>query len=294
MKNSRVAKPLLFMAPAFLVYIFIMVYPMIYSFILSLHEGQIADLSNARLKYVGFQNYADLLFRDPVFWVAIKNNIIWMVWSLTIPVIMGLFIAIILNRKFRGRILYRGLLYAPSILSFVAAGLIWGWILHPTMGFLNMFLNSIGLQQLASNWLSDQRTALFSTFMANTWREMGFPMIIFLGGLQMIPNEIYESVKIDGASSFRTFWSITLPLLRETSIVVISLTMIGSMKVFDVIYIMTNGGPARSTQVLATWMYMKSFTYFQIGSGTAVAWLLLVIVSFITIPYILYMTKRSN
>jgi raffinose/stachyose/melibiose transport system permease protein len=289
-RRSRVYKPLLFLTPAIIVYGFVMVYPMIYSLLLSLYP--VSGL-NIEFKGLGLQNYKTLLFHDPVFWESLKNNGIWMGLALVIPMFLGLLVAQVLNRNFRGRIIFRALYYYPSILSLTATGLIWVWMYNPQLGLLNSFLKTVGIKGTIS-WLGNMQIALFSVFAADVWMSVGFAMVLFLGGMQSIPNELYEAAYVEGANKTQSFFRITIPLLRESLIVITVLYMIGSMKIFDIIFAMTLGGPGRSTYVLAVYMYFNAFKFFKLGMGSAVAWIMVILVAIIVIPYVSFMSRDKD
>jgi raffinose/stachyose/melibiose transport system permease protein len=288
--RSRVYKPLLFLAPAILVYGFVMVFPMVYSFLLSLNP--ISGL-NVEFKGLNLENYRTLLFSDPVFWEALKNNGIWMALALLIPMVLGLLVAQVLNRDFKGRIIFRALYYYPSILSLTAVGLIWVWMYNPQLGLFNSFLHAIGIKQTVS-WLGNMSIALFSVFAADVWMSVGFAMVLFLGGMQSIPHELYEAAVVEGASKVQCFFRITIPLLRESFIVITVLYMIGAMKIFDIIFAMTLGGPGRSTYVLAVYMYFNAFKFFKLGMGSAVSWIMVILVAIIVIPYVSFMSRDEK
>ncbi len=289
MRRSRVYKPLAFLAPAIVVYGFVMVFPMGYSLLLSLYP--VSGL-NVEWKGLGLENYRTLLLRDPVFWESLKNNGIWMGLALLVPMFLGLFLAQILNREFRGRIIFRALYYYPAILSLTAVGLIWVWMYNPQLGLLNSFLKALGVKQTVS-WLGNMNIALYSVFAADVWMSVGFSMVLFLGGMQSISNELYEAAVVEGASKAQCFFRITIPLLRESFIVITVLYMIGSMKIFDIIFAMTLGGPGRSTYVLAVYMYFNAFKFFKLGMGSAVSWVMVILVAVIVIPYVSYLTREK-
>jgi raffinose/stachyose/melibiose transport system permease protein len=157
---------------------------------------------------------------------------------------------------------------------------------NPQFGLINALLESIGLGGLARGWLSDFNTALPATMVTAIWQGTGFPMILYLAGLQSIPPEQYDAAKIDGANGRQCFRYVTLPWLRETHVIVITLAVINSFKVFDLIYTMTYGGPGRSTQVLATWMYFNTFQYYNVGLGSAIAWVIVILSMCFAIPYL--------
>jgi raffinose/stachyose/melibiose transport system permease protein len=161
---------------------------------------------------------------------------------------------------------------------------------NPQLGLINSFLHLLGVQQTVS-WLGNMDIALFSVFAADVWMSLGFAMVLFLGGMQSIPNELYEAAYVEGAGKVQSFWGITIPLLRETFIVITVLYMIGSMKIFDIIFSMTLGGPGRATYVLAVYMYFNAFKFFKLGMGAAVSWIMVLLISIIVIPYVSFMSR---
>jgi len=281
--------PYLFIAPAMVFYLGFLIYPMLVSLYTSFFDW---DGMSAVTNFVGFKNYTDALFTDEVARVALVNNIWWTLGALCVPTVIGLMLALGLNRGLPGTLALRTLFYAPSVLPLVAVGIIWSWMYNPNFGAINVILKASGLGMFAGSWLSGFDTALPSAFITYTWGSIGFPMILYLAGLQGIPKEYYEASKIDGANVFQQFWHITLPGLRESHVIVLSLSMIGGFKVFDLIYTMTYGGPGRVTQVLGTWMYFQSFQYYHAGYGAALAWIIAVIILMVAIPYIRHMSKN--
>jgi raffinose/stachyose/melibiose transport system permease protein len=243
-------------------------------------------------QFVGLQNYFTLLFNDKVFWTALLNNAIWLVAALLIPTSIGLGLAVLLNKAFRGSSIYRSVFYFPAILSLAVVGLIWNWIYLPDIGLINHFLAGVGRQSLQHNWLSDPNLALYAVMVAAAWNAAGLPMLLFLAGLQTINPEILEAAQVDGAGPVRRFLSVTFPLLRETTLIVLAITAINSLKVYDIIYAMTYGGPANSTQVLSTWMYFLTYNYNSVGQGTAIAVILFLLTLIFAIPYIRMMGRE--
>lgn len=279
--------PLLFMLPALVFYVGFLVYPMLFSLYTSFFNW---DGLTPLTEFVGWRNYFEALFVDEVTRVALVNNIWWTLGALTIPTVIGLMLALGLNKGLPGTLVLRTVYYAPSVLPLVAVGIIWSWMYNPNFGAINIILKGLGLQGGA--WLSGYDTALPSAFITYTWGSIGFPMILYLAGLQGIPKEYYEASRIDGATVWQQFWHVTLPGLRESHVIVLSLSVIGGFKVFDLIYTMTYGGPGRATQVLGTWMYFQSFQYYHAGYGAALAWIIAAIVLVVAIPYIRHMSKN--
>jgi len=288
---NRVLKPWLFIMPALLIYLTVIFFPAIYTFYLSFFSWNgVAPHKD----FVGIQNYIDLIMNDSVFLRALKNNLQWTVGSLVFIMGTGLILALMLNKKMKGRVLFRGVFYFPYVLSGIVVALGWAWMYNPTQGFINKVLESLGLDSWTHAWLAEPKTALYAVFVAALWQGVGQPMVLFLAGLQTIPADPYEAAIIDGAKQYQSFWYITLPLLRETFIIVIATTMIASMKVYDIIYGMTGGGPAESTQVLSSWMYYQTFRFANIGSGSAISLFLVLITMIVIIPYVFYTTRKSH
>jgi raffinose/stachyose/melibiose transport system permease protein len=282
--------PWLFLAPALLIYSVVVVYPMIYSSWLSLFRW---DGVAPTKVFVGFDNYVTLLTQNDVFWIALRNNAVWLVAALLLPTSIGLGLAILLNSKFRGSHIFRSIFYFPAVLSLAVVGLIWTWIYHPDLGLLNQALIAGGLKSFTRNWLSDPNIALYPVIIAATWNAVGLPMLLFLAGLQTIPEELHEAAKVEGAGPIQRFLYVTFPLLRETTLVVLAITAINALKAYDIIYAMTNGGPANRTQLLSTWMYFLTYNYNQVGLGTAIAVVLFSLTLIFAIPYIRFMTRKA-
>ena len=281
--------PFLFLAPALFFYGVFLVYPMLWSLWVSLYEW---DGLSDNMVFIGLGNYAKILFGDEIALLALWNNVLWTVGTLIVPTGIGLALALALNRRFRGSVVFRTIFYSPAVLPLVAVGLIWSWMYNPNFGAVNIALKAMGLGWLARGWLSDYDTALAATFVTNVWSHVGFPMILYLAGLQAIPRDYYEAAKLDGANAWQSFRHVTLPGLKETHVIVLSLSVIQAFKVFDIIYTMTYGGPGRVTQVLGTWMYFQTFQYYNAGYGAALAWVIALIILVIAIPYIRRMSRH--
>lgn len=280
--RSELLAGALFLAPALLIYLTIIVYPMLHSGYLSLFDW---DGIGPTKRFVGLDNYRILWSENRVFWIALKNNALWTAVALVVPTALGLALALILNRRFVGRSFYRGLFYFPAILSLSLTGLLWTWIYHPTLGFLNQFLGWIGLESLQRAWLSEPSVSLFAVMVAAAWHNTGLPMLLYLAGLQTIPKEILEAAETDGATALQRFRFVLWPMLKDTTFVVLAITFINSLKVYDIVYVMTYGGPANTTQVLGTWMYFLTYNFNRIGLGTAIAVVLFGLTLIFAIPY---------
>lgn len=288
--KSRISQvsPYFFIVPAFLIYTSVIVYPAINSFWISLHAWD----GMSPMEFIGLGNYIHLFTEDLVFWTAMRNNLVWMGLTLIFMISIPLCLAMLLNAKFRGRTFFRGLYYFPFVLSGILVGITWRWMYNVNFGFFNEFLSLIGLDNLRHTWLGDPDGALFYVFIASLWRGVGAPMILFLAGLQTIPNDVLESSQIDGANRFRQFISIKLPLLKETFVIVLATQIIGSMGVFDIIVSTTGGGPGNSTQVLASYMVQQTFSFANMGMGATISSVMIIVMMIAVLPYVLFTTRE--
>lgn len=278
-----------FLAPALLIYIIIIVFPGIYSIVLSLFEWN--GVSEKR--FVGLANYVKLFTNDDIFRIALKNNVIWIVLTVCITVVLALILALVLNERFAGRIVYRSIFYFPYMLSWIVIGIIWKWMYNPNFGMINTFLGAVGLDSLKGSYLSNPKIALYCIFAAALWQGLGQPMLYFLAGLQTMSSDVLEAARIDGAGKINLFIRIIVPMLKETFVIVLATQIIASMKVYDIIYVMTDSGPANATQTLATYMYNQTFSYNNLGMGSTVATIMVIIMMFIIVPYVIFSTKED-
>ena len=220
-------------------------------------------------QFVGLDNFFELC-TDHVFWLALGNNLIFAFGSVVVQVGVGLLLAAIIDRGIGfGKKFFQTVFFLPMIMSVVAVGLLWGFIYDPLVGLLNAILKICGLAP--HGWLGDPKTAIYAILIAACWQYIGFCMIILLAGMQSIPQEIYEASQIDGANEWQNFHYITVPAIRNVVITTILVTVIGSFKVFDYIYVMTKGGPNYASEVLAHYIYLHGFTLNKMGYASAIA-----------------------
>ena len=278
-----------FALPALAVYLIFLVYPALQSLWFSLTNW---DGLSATYDFVGLDNYAAMP-DDPVVIQAIINNIIWTIVTITVPVVIGLTLAVMLNGKVRAKPVLRLIFYTPAVLPLVAVASIWGWLYNPQYGVINAVLRAIGLDALAQPWLGQDSTALAAVMVPAIWLRVGFPMLLYLAALQGINTDMYEAATVDGATKSQQFWHITMPSLKPAHYIVIALSLIDSFKVFDLIYAMTYGGPGTATQVMGTWMYFNVFQYYQAGYGTAIAVVITVVAIVVSIPYVRSQAKEA-
>lgn len=278
----------LFLLPAFIIYMSVIVFPVLYSVYISLFKWNgISDMV-----FVGLSNYINLLTNDPIFLKAVANNLIWTALSLVITTTVALALAVALNKKFRGRTFFRGYFYFPAVIAPIAVAIIWRWIYNPQFGFINAVLGTLGVP-FQQSWLSNPNVSLYAIFVASLWQSVGQPMILFLAGLQTVPTEVLEAATIDGASNTRRFFVVVCPMMKETFVVAIANLTVAAMKVYDIVQGLTGGGPNNSTQMLSTYMYFQTFQYNKVGYGTAIACLMVVFMLVVIVPYLLFTTKEN-
>lgn len=280
-----------FLAPALIFFGLFVAYPMVRAFQLSFFDW---DGLSSGMTFVGFSNYVFIFTKDPVFWTAVRNTLIWVVLSLIIPTTLGLALALAMNQQLAGRNGFRAIFYLPAVLAPIAVATMWRWMYNPNFGVVNYVLRSIGLDDLQPAWLGDPNIALYAIFIASTWVVTGLNMVLFLAGLQNVPKDLVEAAKVDGAGPWQVFRNVTIPALQPTLVVVFALTVINSLKVFDLVVGMTGGGPAQSTQVLALWSYTQSFGNRNFGEGNAIAMVLFAVTLLIVVPYILWTQRQEE
>lgn len=285
MKENKTA-PYLFMLPALVIYLSVIIFPVFYSLWISFHSG--TGIGN--MNFVGLKNYTQLI-QDKVFWMSFQHTIIWIVLTVFVTTTVSLMLAVLMNQKFAGRTFFRAFFYFPSVISAIAVAIIWRWIYNPQMGFINQFAKLLGIN-FTQTWISKPNTALTALFVAALWQAIGQPMILFLAGLGGISPDVLEAASIDGANGVQKFFRITVPLMKDTFIMVISTLLIAAMKVYDIVKGLTNGGPNNATQVLASYMYDQVFQYNNVGYGTALAIVMVLMMLVVIIPYMSFTAKK--
>ncbi len=242
-------------------------------------------------KFIGLDNYI-FFFKDPIIYLSLFNTLIWVALAIAIPVLLGLIAALLVEGK-KGETIFKSLLFAPFALSGVIVALIWKFIYDPTYGVLNVSLNSLGFHDLAKPWLGLPGLNTYFIIIAHSWSQMGFSMLVFIAGLKSIPLDLLDASKVDGAGDWQRFRYVTFPLLAPFTTVVIAMTILNTLKVFDIIYLMTTGGPFRSSETLAVTMFFDAFSLRQYGYGAAVGTMLFIIVVIVTIIYLHYAFRRE-
>jgi len=288
--NMRI-QALLLLGPALVIYVVFAVFPMLDVIWLSFFKWNGLDPVKV---YVGTSNYVDVFTKDPVFWVAFRNTVIWTALSVVIPPMIGLGLALGLNQPIFGRNTLRAIYYLPVIIAPIAVATMWRWMYDPFFGLFGQILTSLGLQSWVMDWLGNRDIALYSAFGAYVWQSVGFSMVLFLAGLQGVNRSLVEAARIDGAGRWSIFRYVTLPALRTTLTIVLVLAIINSLKAFDIVYGLTGGGPAQSTQMLALWAFTQSMQIFDFGRGSAISVVLLGVTLAVVIPYMRWTQKREE
>jgi len=232
--------------------------------------------------WVGFENYAAVL-QDPLFWKSMQSTVWFVTVSGILEVVIALFLAMALNRAIKGQTLFRIAYFLPFITPMVSVSLVWGWLYDPAYGAFNWLLQQAHLIQAPIPWLYNVSTAPWAVVILRIWKDTGYNILIFLAGLQTIPLSLTEAALLDGASAYRRFWNITLPMLSPTLFFVGIMTLINGFQAFDSVYLLTQGGPAHSTELLVYWMFKNAFEFYKIGPASAIAYLLFIIILALTL-----------
>ena len=239
--------------------------------------------------FVGLDNFVELA-NDPAVPPALMNNILWIIVGTVAPLVIGLFVALLLWNVRRGSTLYRLAFFLPYILPAAAIGVIWSWIYDPIRGWLNRALELIGLGDFATGWLGDPNTALWAVLATAVWTAAGFVVVIFLAALRNVDLELIDASKIDGAGALQRLWYVILPQIMPVFLMVTTITLIGGFAVFDIIFVMTGGGPAQATEVLGTYAYDSAFRLNRMSYGTALA----LVITVLAIPFTIGLNRLQR
>ncbi len=270
---------LFFLLPALLLYTAFVFVPIIASFYYSFFKWDVISPK----KFIGFDNYVRMFTRDDVFVTSIKNMLIVLVVSLVFQQVVGFMVAVFITGKIRGKEWFKNIFFFPAIISTVAVGLMWSFIYKPDIGLINSLLGAVGLDSWKHQWLFEPKTAMWAVSFVVGWQYMGYTMIMYVAAIQNVPESIFESARIDGAVGWKLVRYMTIPLVKPIIKVTTILISIGSLKFFDLVFVMTGGGPANRTQVLASYLYGRSFGQFEYGYGDALAVILLLMCLLITV-----------
>jgi multiple sugar transport system permease protein len=250
--------------------------PVLSSLVLSFAEWDLIG----ELRWIGLGNYLVAL-GDPAVLGALRNTLLFIAGYLPSVVVLALGLALLLNRRLKGRVVFRAIYFVPVVTSWVAVSLIWKWLLNPQYGLVNYGLAALGIK--GPGWLFDPSWAMAGIVLTSVWKDVGFVTVIYLAGLQDIPENLYEAAELDGASPWQRFWTITLPMLAPTTFFVTTISLISSFQVFDQVWIMTGGGPAGATSVMVEQIYKNAFSYYKMGYASAISWVLFALIFAVTL-----------
>ncbi|WP_239617555.1 carbohydrate ABC transporter permease [Cohnella mopanensis] len=272
---------LIFFVPSLIVLAVTVIYPLVYSLIMS--------FTNASLKKQGFGEFIGLdnyikAFKDTYFIDSGWNTIVFTVIVVTLEFLFGLAVALLLNRIKRGKKIFFTIIIVPMLITPVAVGLIWRLLLHPDLGIVNYLLGLIGVEGQA--WLGDAKLAMMTVVLVDIWHQLPFMILLLLAGLVSLPGEPYEAATIDGAGRFQTFLHVTLPLMKETIVVAVLFRVITAIKTYDLIYVLTKGGPGTTTEVISYHIYKQAYTFLNTGYSSAMSYLLLIVIMLISTLFV--------
>jgi len=286
-----------------------MLIPVIVAFVLSFHRW---DMFSSP-EFVGLKNYK-LLLRDPWFQKSLMNTFFFVIVSVPMSMLISFFLAVFLNEKLRGVVIFRTIYFLPVVASLVAVALVWRWLYNPDFGLINIaglsiinffinLINSItsifGISPISPvsgsiNWLGNTFWAMPAVIIMSVWKTLGYNMVIYLVGLQGIPDVLYESAEVDGANWWKKLTSITVPMLQPTTFFVLVMSLIGAFQVFVEIYVMTEGGPGGATSTLVFYLYANAFKWFKMGYACSIAWILFALIFIITLFQWRYFRKGEE
>ena len=279
----------LFMLPALLLYALFVLFPIVQAARFSLFDWNGLEALD---QFIGLGNFERAL-ADPVFLGAVSHNAFIVILSLAVQIPFALGLALMLNREFRGRAILRLIFFAPYVIAEVITAIVWSLLLQPN-GLAEHAMTAVGLGDAYHPWLADTDTVLIALFFIITWKYFGFHMILLLAGLQGIPREIEEAAAIDGASRWQAIRYVTLPLLGPTIRVSVFLSIIGSLQLFDLVWVTTRGGPVNASNTMAVYMFDRGFVRFQFGYGSAVAVILFLVCFVLALAYQRWVLRRDT
>ena len=269
--------PMLFLLPNMIIFLLFIIIPLFQGLRMAFMDWGIFTTPT----FIGLKNFANL-FKDEVFLITIKNTVVYSLFTVVLLTVVSLCLALMLSRNsMKGEKVFRAVFYIPSLLSMIAVGIAWRFILGDEMGIINYVIRALGGDGVP--WLTDGSLAMMCVILVSVWASSGYYMIMFISGLQAIPNELYEAATIDGSSSWNTFWRITLPLLKSTVLVVLVLATIASFKAYELIVTMTKGGPGYATKFIVQQVYQVAFQEDRMGYASAMSIVLMVIIGIFTL-----------
>jgi len=281
--------PYLYLIPSLVFLVAFTYYPIFSSVYISLHEW---NLFTREPIYIGLENYA-ILFGDTLFWRVARNTLVYVVGTIPLTMVMALVMAILLNERLGWmRNVYRVAAFYPTMIPMAAAAMLWVWLLNPGIGLINHYLMQLGLPRI--EWLYNMDWALPAIMLTAIWKNFGYFMLIYLAGLQNMPGELYEAADLEGANFFQKVRHITLPLLAPTTVFVVVVGIITSFNVFDLVHLMTQGGPGNRTNVIVYYIYQNAFRFSDYGMGSALTVVFVVMILIVILVLMRFLERRTH
>jgi multiple sugar transport system permease protein len=285
-KKGDFLSAMLFLSPTLVIFTAFILFPVFFSFYLSFHSW---NMFSGDTTFVGLENYSRMI-QDAEFWQVLGNTAVYTFGTIPINMALSLWVAYLLNKKLKGKKFLRTAFFAPVIISPVAAAVIWRWMYDPNFGLVNYLISFLGIGSI--NWLNEPTAAMFALIIMGVWKTFGINMILFSAGLQGIPDNYYEAAELDGAGKWAKFYHITIPMLAPTTFFIMIMSMISSFQVFDIVYVLTSGGPMGSTKVLVFYVYEYAFKFFEMGYASAISYFLFAVLFILTMLQVKYMKSK--
>ncbi|KAB8142834.1 sugar ABC transporter permease [Chloroflexia bacterium SDU3-3] len=280
--------PWLYLLPFLVFFGIFQLYPIFYGLFVSLTKWDLVSDP----QFVGLTNYINLFTKDTLYWTALRNTGLFVALNAPLAIVIPLGLAMLVNESIPGRDIFRSAFTAPLMISVSSVGVLWVWFLNPTLGLINHYFRILGIPE--QNWLAQNGWAMVAVVITTVWWNSGWNLVLFLAGLQEIPEQLYDAAKIDGAGPWGLFRYVTLPGLRPTVLFVGVTTIIGSFRVFGQVFVMTSGGPFDSTRTVVQHIYETGFRYFRMGNASAIAWSLFLIVLVFTVLQFRFMNESEE
>lgn len=277
---------LLLIAPALVVVVVFFLFPLASAVYFSLTSW---DGVNDTVPFVGLDNYVETA-TDPAVWHALRNNVVWIVVGTVSPLVLGLVIAVLMWSGIRGVLAFRLVYFLPFLMPPIVVGIVWSWIYDPIDGWLNRLLGAVGLSSLERGWLGEPGTALWAVLATAIWAYTGFVIVIFLAALQNVDEAQVDAARVDGAGPVRRLWHVILPQITPVFLTVATITLVGGFSVFDLVFIMTGGGPGDATMVIGAYSYQNAFQFSRVGYGTTLA----LLITLLSIPFVVGINRLQR
>src|SRR3989304_459206 len=285
-KRGDFLSAFLFLSPTLVIFTTFILFPVFFSFYLSFHSW---NMFSGATTFIGLENYTRM-FQSSEFWQVLGNTAVYTIGTIPINMALSLWVAHILNKKLVGRKFLRTAFFAPVIISPVAAAVIWRWMYDPNFGLINYSISFLGID--AVNWLNEPTAAMFALIIMGVWKTFGINMVLFSAGFQGIPGNYFEAAKLAGGGKWAKFWHITIPMLAPTTFFILIMSMISSFQVFDIVYVLTSGGPMGSTKVLVFYVYEYAFKFFEMGYASAISYFLFAVLFVLTMAQVKYLKSK--